>query len=163
MRRRRHDHGSRTSLRRSHRRRTGRFGAAGRILESAFQTAFPDIAGYRSFLVSVTTPTPERIGAVVALEGGSDLRRARDRRRLDAFHRVENTQFSTFRRGSPGCRAADLSPSCCAMLERRRELALRRGRVHLAATARSSVWNTRRWAVSGLRLAWLRGGVVTPM
>jgi putative ABC transport system permease protein len=100
------------------------------IGDRAFQRLFPDIAGYRVFLIDA--------GQGEAAEGvGQELERALEpfgfdaqstRARLDAFHRVENTYLSTFQAlGGLG-----LVLGCFGLvaviarnvLERRRELAL---------------------------------------
>jgi len=102
------------------------------IAESAFRVVFPDIAGYRVFMVAVDSASPERLDAVTrriedSLEGfGIDV--VETGRRLEAFHRVENTYLSTFQAlgglglllGCVGLVAVVLRN----VLERRRELAL---------------------------------------
>ncbi len=102
------------------------------VAERAFRQLFPAVAGYRAFLVAVPGATPDRVDAVSrALEDalsdfGLDAEDAA--RRLDAFHRVENTYLSTFQAlGGLG-----LGLGCLGLvaviarnvLERRRELAL---------------------------------------
>jgi ABC-type antimicrobial peptide transport system permease subunit len=102
------------------------------IDESAFRMVFPDIAGYRMFLVSVDPATPERIDAVTRLLEerldplGFDAEDTS--RRLEAFHRVENTYLSTFQAlGGLGLVLGCLGLVAVVLrnvLERRRELAL---------------------------------------
>jgi ABC-type antimicrobial peptide transport system permease subunit len=102
------------------------------VADRAFRQLFPAVAGYRAFLVAVPGATPDRVDAVSrALEdaladAGFDAEDAE--RRLDAFHRVENTYLSTFQAlGGLG-----LGLGCLGLvaviarnvLERRRELAL---------------------------------------
>jgi hypothetical protein len=102
------------------------------IAENAFRSLFPDIAGFRLFLVSIPDPTAERTATAAtglerSLDGfGFD---AEDTTvRLAAFHRVENTYLSTFQAlgglglvlGLVGVVAVVLRN----VLERRRELAL---------------------------------------
>jgi ABC-type lipoprotein release transport system permease subunit len=100
------------------------------IGDAAFQRLFPDIAGYRVFLIDTG-------GAEAADATSEELERALEpfafdaqstRARLDAFHRVENTYLSTFQAlGGLG-----LVLGCFGLvaviarnvLERRRELAL---------------------------------------
>jgi ABC-type antimicrobial peptide transport system permease subunit len=102
------------------------------IAESAFQMVFPDIAGYRMFLVSVDPATPERIDAVTRfLEERLDpigFDAEETSRRLEAFHRVENTYLSTFQAlGGLGLVLGCLGLVAVVLrnvLERRRELAL---------------------------------------
>jgi hypothetical protein len=102
------------------------------IAESAFRQVFPDIAGYRAFLVAVTPATRDRIDAVSAqLEEGLEPYGfdAQDTtRRLEAFHRVENTYLSTFQAlGGLGLVLGCLGLVAVVLrnvLERRRELAL---------------------------------------
>jgi ABC-type antimicrobial peptide transport system permease subunit len=106
------------------------------IGESAFRQVFPDIAGYRLFLVDAgddrSPDNPSRANdAARALESGLEPYGfdAEDAAvRLEAFHRVENTYLSTFQAlgglglvlGCVGLVAVVLRN----VLERRRELAL---------------------------------------
>jgi len=102
------------------------------IAESTFRYLFPDLAGYRMFLVSVPQPTPERIeAATVAFERSLDsfgFDAEETTRRLAAFHRVENTYLSTFQAlGGLGLMLGCLGVVAVVLrnvLERRRELAL---------------------------------------
>lgn len=102
------------------------------IGEPAFLALYPNIPGYRLMLVDVEGGRPERITALTALleermdAFGLDLELSR--RRLEAFHRVENTYLSTFQAlgglglvlGSFGLVAVIARN----VVERRRELAL---------------------------------------
>ena len=101
------------------------------ISEKNFLRLFPDVEGYRFFLLSVPPARAEEVTGI--LEGaladyGFDILPAEAR--LAAFHRVENTYLSTFRSlgglglvlGTVGLGAVLLRN----VLERRRELALLR-------------------------------------
>jgi hypothetical protein len=102
------------------------------ISEDAFTQIFPDVPGYRVFLIDVPGDTPERVDAAAraieeALEPfGLDVQPTETR--LAAYHRVENTYLSTFQAlgglglvlGSFGLMAVIARN----VLERRRELAL---------------------------------------
>ena len=102
------------------------------IGDAAFRRLFPDSPGYRVFLAAIPNASAERREAVAAaLESalsdfGFDAEDAA--RRLEAFHRVENTYLSTFQ----ALGALWLMLGCLALvavvarnvLERRRELAL---------------------------------------
>jgi len=102
------------------------------IAESTFRSLFPDIAGFRLFLVSVPQPTTERTAAATtaleqALEAyGFDAEDTTAR--LAAFYRVENTYLSTFQAlGGLGLLLGCVGVVAVVMrnvLERRRELAL---------------------------------------
>jgi ABC-type antimicrobial peptide transport system permease subunit len=102
------------------------------IAESEFRRVFPDIAGYRAFLAAVAPATRDQIDAVAArLEEGLEpfAFDAQDTaRRLEAFHRVENTYLSTFQAlGGLGLVLGCLGLVAVVLrnvLERRRELAL---------------------------------------
>jgi putative ABC transport system permease protein len=102
------------------------------IAESEFRRVFPDIAGYRAFLAAVTPATRDRIDAVAArLEEGLEpfgFDAQDTARRLEAFHRVENTYLSTFQAlGGLGLVLGCLGLVAVVLrnvLERRRELAL---------------------------------------
>jgi hypothetical protein len=102
------------------------------IAESAFVEVYPDVGGYRVVLVDIADATPERIDTVTRVMEdrlspfGVD---AQDSvRRLEAYHRVENTYLSTFQTlgglglvlGIAGL-AAIIARN---VFERRRELAL---------------------------------------
>ena len=102
------------------------------IAEEAFQAVYPDVEGYRILLVDVETGTPERVDEVARfiedrLEPfGVD---AQDGvRRLEAYHRVENTYLSTFQTlGGLGLVLGSFGLAAIVarnVLERRRELAL---------------------------------------
>lgn len=104
------------------------------IGEAAFRSVFPDVAGYRLFLIDVPASDSSRRADVLrALEAGLtpygfDAEDASVK--LEAFHRVENTYLSTFQAlgtlglvlGCVGLVAVVLRN----VLERRRELALLR-------------------------------------
>ena len=102
------------------------------IAERAFTTLFPDAPGYRMLLVDIASPTPERTDAVTrSLEErlepfGVDVQETA--RRLESFHRVENTYLSTFQAlGGLGLLLGVIGLSAVIarnVLERRRELAL---------------------------------------
>jgi putative ABC transport system permease protein len=102
------------------------------IAESTFRSLFPDIAGFRLFLVSIPHPTTERAAAAsTALEQslepfGFDAEDTTAR--LAAFNRVENTYLSTFQAlGGLGLLLGCVGVIAVVMrnvLERRRELAL---------------------------------------
>jgi hypothetical protein len=102
------------------------------IGEAAFAQLFPELSGYRMFLAAVPASTVEgRDAAARALEEtfadfGFDAEDAA--RRLEAFHRVENTYLSTFQAlGGLGLALGCLGLVAVVarnVLERRRELAL---------------------------------------
>ncbi|HEX5069215.1 MAG TPA: FtsX-like permease family protein [Vicinamibacterales bacterium] len=102
------------------------------IAEPNFRSLFPDIAGFRFFLISIPDPTPARTSAAMtALERslepfGFDAEDTTAR--LAAFHRVENTYLSTFQAlGGLGLLLGCVGVVAVVMrnvLERRRELAL---------------------------------------
>jgi ABC-type lipoprotein release transport system permease subunit len=102
------------------------------IGEAAFSRLFPELPGYRMFLAAVPQATAERKDeAARALEGaladfGFDAEDAA--RRLESFHRVENTYLSTFQAlGGLGLALGCLGLVAVVarnVLERRRELAL---------------------------------------
>lgn len=102
------------------------------IGEGAFRSLFPDIAGYRLFLVSIPQPTIDRTAAASttlerSLEAyGFDAEDTAAK--LAAFHRVENTYLSTFQAlGGLGLLLGCVGVVAVVMrnvLERRRELAL---------------------------------------
>ena len=102
------------------------------IAESAFLATFPDIEGYRALFVEVAAPTPARLDDVTrGLEDRLDqfgLDVEDSARKLDAFHRVENTYLSTFQSlGGLGLLLGTLGLAAIVarnVLERRRELAL---------------------------------------
>jgi ABC-type lipoprotein release transport system permease subunit len=100
------------------------------IGEGAFQRLFPDMAGFRVFLVAVD-PAGRAADVAGALEEGLepygfDAQEARAR--LEAYHRVENTYLSTFQAlGGLGLVLGCLGLVAVIarnVLERRRELAL---------------------------------------
>jgi hypothetical protein len=102
------------------------------VAEAAFLRLFPEAAGYRMLLVDVTSPTAERLDAVTRLledrlePFGVDVQETA--RRLDAYHRVENTYLSTFQAlGGLGLLLGVIGLAAVIarnVLERRRELAL---------------------------------------
>jgi ABC-type antimicrobial peptide transport system permease subunit len=102
------------------------------VSEEAFLQLYPDVAGYRVALVEVSDATPVRLDAVTrALEDrlsnlGLDVQDSA--RRLEAYHRVENTYLSTFQTlGGLGLILGVLGLTAIIarnILERRRELAL---------------------------------------
>jgi ABC-type antimicrobial peptide transport system permease subunit len=102
------------------------------IGERAFRELFPQIAGYRAFLVAAPGAGPDRVDAITrTLEDrladfGFDAEDTT--RRLEAFHRVENTYLSTFQAlGGLGLALGCLGLIAVVarnVLERRRELAL---------------------------------------
>ncbi len=102
------------------------------ISERAFRQLFPDIVGFRMFLVGVEGPSPERVDEVTRrledalADYGFDAEDTA--RRLAAFHRVENTYLSTFQAlGGLGLALGCLGLVAVVLrnvLERRRELAL---------------------------------------
>ncbi len=102
------------------------------IGEAAFTQLFPELPGYRMFLAAVPGTTPEvRDGAARALEEAfSDFGFVAEdaARRLESFHRVENTYLSTFQAlGGLGLALGCLGLVAVVarnVLERRRELAL---------------------------------------
>ena len=102
------------------------------IGEAAFRQVFPDIAGYRLFLVGVASADPARRSDVLrTLEAGLAQHGfdAEDAQiRLDSFHRVENTYLSTFQAlGTLGLVLGCIGLVAVVLrnvLERRRELAL---------------------------------------
>lgn len=102
------------------------------IAADAFRSLFPDIPGYRMFLVSIPHPTRERVAAATSsLEqslGPFGFDAEETTSRLAAFHRVENTYLSTFQAlGGLGLLLGCLGVVAGVLrnvLERRRELAL---------------------------------------
>lgn len=102
------------------------------IAEGAFKTIFPEIPGYRVFLVEVAGATADRVDAVAerleqSFESfGVDAQHTA--RRLEAYHRVENTYLSTFQAlGGLGLVLGTFGLVAVVarnVLERRRELAL---------------------------------------
>jgi hypothetical protein len=102
------------------------------IADAAFRQLFPELPGYRLFLAAVPgAGTEPRDAAARALESafadyGFDAEDAA--RRLEAFHRVENTYLSTFQAlGGLGLGLGCLGLVAVVarnVLERRRELAL---------------------------------------
>jgi ABC-type lipoprotein release transport system permease subunit len=102
------------------------------VEERAFVKLFPAAAGYRVFLIDVAPPTRDKVDAVTStLETTLEPYRfdAQDAaRRLEAYHRVENTYLSTFQTlGALGILLGCLGLGAIVarnVLERRRELAL---------------------------------------
>jgi hypothetical protein len=102
------------------------------VSEASFLQVYPDVAGYRVALVEVPDASPERLDRVTrALEDrlsdlGVDVQDSA--RRLEAYHRVENTYLSTFQTlGGLGLILGVLGLTAIIarnILERRRELAL---------------------------------------
>jgi ABC-type antimicrobial peptide transport system permease subunit len=102
------------------------------ISEDAFRSIFPEVPGYRLLLAEVSPATPERIDAVSrTLEErlepyGVDAQETT--RRIEAYHRVENTYLSTFQAlGGLGLVLGMVGLGAVIarnVLERRRELAL---------------------------------------
>jgi ABC-type antimicrobial peptide transport system permease subunit len=102
------------------------------VSEEAFLQIYPDRAGYRVAFIEVPDAPPGRLDAVAAaLEDrlsnlGLDVQDSA--RRLEAFHRVENTYLSTFQTlGGLGLVLGILGLTAIIarnVLERRRELAL---------------------------------------
>ena len=101
------------------------------ISEKNFLRLFPDVEGYRFFLLSVPPARAQEMAGVLQgalADYGFDIQAAEAR--LAGFHRVENTYLSTFRSlgglglvlGTVGLGAVLLRN----VLERRRELALLR-------------------------------------
>jgi putative ABC transport system permease protein len=112
------------------------------ISEKNFLRLFPDVAGYRFFLLKVP---PARVGQLTGVlertlaDYGFDIQPAEAR--LASFHKVENTYLSTFRSlGALGLVLGTVGLGAILLrnvLERRRELALLRAvgyrPYHLAA------------------------------
>jgi len=102
------------------------------IGESAFVSLYPEVAGYRVMLLDVPNATAARLDEVTALVEdrlepfGVDVQDSV--RRLEAYHRVENTYLSTFQAlGGLGLVLGSLGLAAVIarnVLERRRELAL---------------------------------------
>jgi ABC-type lipoprotein release transport system permease subunit len=99
------------------------------IAESVFTRVFPDAAGYRVMLVQAEAGRGDDIAAAVEdrLESyGADVQSTV--RRLEAYHRVENTYLSTFQTlGGLGLVLGTIGLAAVTarnVLERRRELAL---------------------------------------
>lgn len=99
------------------------------IAESAFIRVFPEAAGYRVLLVQTGTAQAEQVGQAIEerLEPfGADVQSAV--RKLEAYHRVENTYLSTFQTlGGLGLVLGTIGLAAVTarnVLERRRELAL---------------------------------------
>jgi hypothetical protein len=102
------------------------------IAEQAFVDLFPDVEGYRMLLADVRPASPARVDEVTRLleerlePFGLDVEDSV--RRLEAYHRVENTYLSTFQALGGlglllGCFGL-LAITARNVLERRRELAL---------------------------------------
>jgi putative ABC transport system permease protein len=102
------------------------------VAERAFLRLFPEIAGYRLLLTDIRSMTPSRIDEVARLledrlePFGLDVEDSV--KRLDAYHRVENTYLSTFQALGGlglllGCFGL-VAITARNVLERRRELAL---------------------------------------
>jgi ABC-type lipoprotein release transport system permease subunit len=95
------------------------------ISEENFVNAFPDVQGYRMFLVDAAAP---RVAALEATLADFGFDAVSTEERVAAYHRVENTYLSTFQflgalgllLGTAGLAAVLLRN----LLERRRELAL---------------------------------------
>lgn len=101
------------------------------ISEENFLRLFPDIEGYRFFLMNVSPQRAQEVTGVLesALSDyGFDVQSTETR--LDGFHKVENTYLSTFRSlGALGLVLGTVGLAAILMrnvLERRRELALLR-------------------------------------
>lgn len=102
------------------------------IAEAAFTQLFPELAGYRTFLVAIEPSSPARTDDVArAIEEGLEpfgLDAQDAARKLESFHRVENTYLSTFQAlGGLGLVLGCLGLIAVIarnVLERRRELAL---------------------------------------
>jgi hypothetical protein len=102
------------------------------VSERAFLTLFPEVAGYRVLLVGVAPASPARVSEVARLVEqrlepyGVDAQESA--RRLEAYHRVENTYLSTFQTlGGLGLVLGSFGLVAIIarnVLERRRELAL---------------------------------------
>jgi hypothetical protein len=102
------------------------------VAEQAFLQLYPDIAGYRVALIDVPDASADRLDAVTrTLEDrlsslGLDVQESA--RRLEAYHRVENTYLSTFQTlGGLGLVLGMIGLVAIIarnVLERRRELAL---------------------------------------
>jgi putative ABC transport system permease protein len=99
------------------------------IGESAFTRVFPDAAGYRVMLVQVDAGRGDEVSAAIEerLEPyGADVQSTV--RKLEAYHRVENTYLSTFQTlGGLGLVLGTIGLAAVTarnVLERRRELAL---------------------------------------
>jgi hypothetical protein len=102
------------------------------IAEAAFEELYPDVAGYRVVLLDVPDLAPARVSVVASLVEerlepyGVDAQDTA--RRLEAYHRVENTYLSTFQTlGGLGLLLGSLGLIAVIarnVLERRRELAL---------------------------------------
>jgi ABC-type antimicrobial peptide transport system permease subunit len=102
------------------------------VAEQAFLHLYPQIAGYRLLFVELTPPAADRLDAVSTLledrlePYGLDVENSA--RRLEAYHRVENTYLSTFQTlGGLGLVLGSLGLMAVIarnVLERRREIAL---------------------------------------
>ncbi|MEZ5317544.1 MAG: FtsX-like permease family protein [Vicinamibacterales bacterium] len=102
------------------------------VHESAFLALYPDVPGYSLLFVDAGDASPERVAALAPLVEdrmdvyGLDVQDSA--RRLEAFHRVENTYLSTFQTlGGLGLVLGSLGLVAVVLrnvLERRRELAL---------------------------------------
>ncbi len=99
------------------------------IAESAFTRVFPDAAGYRVMLVQVEAGRGDEVAMAIEdrLEPyGADVQSTL--RKLEAYHRVENTYLSTFQTlGGLGLVLGTIGLAAVTarnVLERRRELAL---------------------------------------
>jgi len=115
------------------------------ISEENFRRAFPDIQGFRVFLIDA--PAPRVAGVSDALEdalsdSGFDAQDAGEK--LAAFHRVENTYLATFQAlGALGLLLGTLGLGTVLVrnvLERRREFALLGAVGFATSRMRSLVW-----------------------
>ncbi|MBK7928090.1 MAG: FtsX-like permease family protein [Bryobacterales bacterium] len=115
------------------------------ISEANFRRAFPDVQGYRVFLID--TPAARAAATSATLEdalsdSGFDAQGAGEK--LAAFHRVENTYLATFQAlGALGLLLGTLGLATVLMrniLERRREFALLAAVGFSPARLRSLVW-----------------------
>jgi putative ABC transport system permease protein len=102
------------------------------VAETTFMRLFPEAAGYRLLLADIPGATPARVDEVArVLEDRLEpfgLDAEDSAKRLDAYHRVENTYLSTFQALGGlglllGCFGL-LAITARNVLERRRELAL---------------------------------------
>ncbi|MEP7365103.1 MAG: ABC transporter permease [Acidobacteriota bacterium] len=115
------------------------------ISDSNFQKAFPDVQGFRVFLIDTPSARAGEVSAALEdamSDAGFDAQDAGEK--LAAFHRVENTYLATFQAlGALGLLLGTLGLGTVLVrnvLERRREFALLAAVGFASSRLRSLVW-----------------------